>query len=91
MEQLQEQLDQLLAQIPDADAIRERLENLVSVYRARDIARARLSTVSFRQACKILASFRGGAWSAAFRVSWESRRCAALAVSGVRGRARGCP
>jgi len=32
MEQLQEQLDQLLAQIPDADAIRERLENLVSVY-----------------------------------------------------------
>jgi len=32
VEHLQEQLDQLLAQVPDADAIRERLENLVSVY-----------------------------------------------------------
>ncbi|MFW6114348.1 MAG: hypothetical protein ACOC7K_01255 [bacterium] len=32
MEHLQEQLDQLLAQVPDAHAIRERLENLVSVF-----------------------------------------------------------
>ncbi len=32
MEHLQEQLDQLLARVPDADAIRERLKNLVSVY-----------------------------------------------------------
>ncbi|MDY0168105.1 MAG: hypothetical protein RBS80_16270, partial [Thermoguttaceae bacterium] len=32
MEHLQEQLDQLLNQVPDADAIRTRLENLVSVY-----------------------------------------------------------
>ncbi len=32
MEHLQEQLDTLLQQMPDADAIRERLGNLVSVY-----------------------------------------------------------
>ncbi|NLE37760.1 MAG: hypothetical protein GX621_07020 [Pirellulaceae bacterium] len=32
MEHLQEQLDQLLHQVPDADAVRTRLENLVSVY-----------------------------------------------------------
>ena len=32
MEHLQEQLDQLLSQVPDADAIRARLDNLVSVY-----------------------------------------------------------
>jgi hypothetical protein len=32
VEHLQEQLDQLLAQVPDADAIRARLDNLVSVY-----------------------------------------------------------
>jgi hypothetical protein len=36
VEHLQEQLDQLLAQDPDADAIRERLENLVSVYPFND-------------------------------------------------------
>lgn len=32
MEHLQEQLDQLLNQIPEADAIRSRLRDLVSVY-----------------------------------------------------------
>jgi hypothetical protein len=32
MEHLQEQLDQLLSQVPDADAIRAQLDNLVSVY-----------------------------------------------------------
>lgn len=32
MEHLQEQLDLLLNQVPDANAIRTRLENLVSVY-----------------------------------------------------------
>ncbi len=32
MEHLQEQLDQLLRQVPNADAIQARLENLVSVY-----------------------------------------------------------
>jgi hypothetical protein len=32
VEHLQGQLDQLLAQVPDADVIRERLDNLVSVY-----------------------------------------------------------
>jgi len=32
MEHLQEQLDALLQQLPDADAMRERLDNLVSVY-----------------------------------------------------------
>lgn len=32
MEHLQEQLDRLLNQVPDADAIRTRLESLVSVY-----------------------------------------------------------
>ena len=32
MEHLQEQLDQLLNQVPDADAIRTRLKDLVSVY-----------------------------------------------------------
>ncbi|TVS15242.1 MAG: hypothetical protein EA424_16785 [Planctomycetaceae bacterium] len=32
MEHLQERLDQLLNQVPDADDIRTRLENLVSVY-----------------------------------------------------------
>ncbi len=49
------------------------------------------SKVSFRQACKIWASFRGGAWSAAVRVRWGAPRCAVLEVSGDRGRARGCP